>query len=72
MSCRPQESIDASPDYSAHQFSITKFKQYLATNPALQRILQGNSDTRKVTTTKKIQEIMHLITKPKEDITYIH
>jgi hypothetical protein len=43
----------------------TKFQQYLSTNPSLQRILQENSNTRKVPTPKKRQAIKDLTTTPK-------
>ena len=51
MPYRPEENINASPDYYTQQNSITidgetkvfhdktKFTQYLSTNPALQRII---------------------------------
>jgi hypothetical protein len=41
----------------------TKFKQYLFTKPALQRIVEENSNTKKVH--KLRQVIKHLTTKPK-------
>jgi hypothetical protein len=42
-----------------------KFKQYQATNPALQRILEKSSNTRNVPNSNKRQYIKHLTTKAK-------
>jgi hypothetical protein len=44
----------------------TKFKQYLSTNPALQKIIEGKSKTRETTPNKK-QGINLFTTNPKED-----
>jgi hypothetical protein len=45
----------------------TKFKQYLSTNPALQRILEGKLQHKVSTYTKEKQDTKHLTTKPKEE-----
>jgi hypothetical protein len=45
------------------KYSRTKFKQYLSTNPALQRILKEKSNKRKIPAPKKGQDIKHLTTK---------
>jgi len=44
-----------------------KFKQYLFTNAALQRILEENSKARRIAMPKKTQDINHLTTNPKEE-----
>jgi hypothetical protein len=46
----------------------TKFKQYLSTKPALQRILEGKLHHRKILALKKSQDIKHLTTKSKAEI----
>jgi hypothetical protein len=45
----------------------TIFKQYLSTNPALQRILEGKLQHKKDTCTKERQDIKHLTTKLKTE-----
>jgi hypothetical protein len=45
----------------------TKFKQYLPTNPALQRILEGKLQHKEDTCTKKGLDIKHLKTKTKAE-----
>jgi hypothetical protein len=45
----------------------TKFKQYLSTNSALQRIIERNFNTRRETTPKKKQETNLHTTDPKEE-----
>jgi hypothetical protein len=45
----------------------TKFKQYLYTNTALKRIIEENSNTRKIPAPKKGQNIKHLTTKSKAE-----
>jgi hypothetical protein len=45
----------------------TKFTQYFSTNPALQRIIDGKSITRRETIQKKYQDNNLLLTNQKED-----
>ena len=45
---------------------ITKSKQYISTNPALQKIIEGKLQHKGETIPKKNQEINHLTRNPKE------
>jgi hypothetical protein len=45
----------------------TKFRQYLSTKPALQRILEGKIQHKEDTCNKKRQDIKHITTKSKAE-----
>ena len=63
--------ISITIDRETKIFHKTKFTQYLSTNPALQRILEGKLQQKEGTCTKEKQEINHFTTKPNGE-NHIH
>ena len=66
---KPENTIDGETKIFQEK---TKLNQNLSTNPALQKIVEENSNTRRKTTPKKKQEINLFYNKPQRRKTHKH